>query len=227
MCSTRATSPIPSASGTSCAPAARSPTPTGGAAIGCPPAMTTSRPSPMTSSTSARSRWRSSPCGDEPDDGRAARVRAAPDLGRSTPAHVDAAPPAALVLPPARRQLRAADPRSLSGAARRLRRPRAGRRRRRTTPSRSPSGSSPTSWASPTDMSDTFTGWVRDILEFGDDLERRDHRLARACSTTSSAELEAPPRQPGRRPAQRAPPDRGRRGARSRTASFSAWPHSS
>jgi cytochrome P450 len=27
----------------------------------------------------------------------------------------------------------------------------------------------------PTDMSDTFTGWVRDILEFADDPERRQH----------------------------------------------------
>ena len=50
--------PIPSASGTSCAPPAPSRTPTGARAAGCPFATTTSPPSPTTSSTSARSRWR-------------------------------------------------------------------------------------------------------------------------------------------------------------------------
>ena len=54
-----------------------------------------------------------------------------------------------------------------------LRRRTTGPTRRSTTPSRSRSGSSPRSSGSPESMSDTFTGWVRDVLEFADDPERR------------------------------------------------------
>ena len=51
----------------------------------------------------------------------------------------------------------------------------------------------------PDELSDTFTGWVRDVLEFADDPERRGRRRRRACSTTSS------PRWSGAEPTRRRP----------------------
>jgi hypothetical protein len=48
----------------------------------------------------------------------------------------------------------------------------------------------------PTEMSDSFTGWVRDILEFGDDPERRI-RGADALLTYFVSELESRRRSPG------------------------------
>jgi hypothetical protein len=77
------------------------------------------------------------------------------------------------------------------------------------------------------DLSDTFTGWVRDVLEFADDPERRQ-RGAEGLLEYFIAQVEhAPQAEPGRRPAERAAADRGRRRARSRTASCSGWPPSS
>ena len=44
----------------------------------------------------------------------------------------------------------------------------------------------------PLDMSDTFTEWVREVLEFADDDEKRRTRR-RSSSSTSSTQLERPP----------------------------------
>ena len=101
------------------------------------------------------------------------RVRPAADLRRPTAAHLDAAAAPALVLAQAGGQLRADDPRALPRADRRVRRERATPMPPPTTPSRSPCGSSPRILGVPDDLSDTFTGWVRDVLEFADDAERR------------------------------------------------------
>ena len=38
----------------------------------------------------------------------------------------------------------------------------------------------------PAELSDTFTGWVRDVLEFADDEERRQRRHRWPSSSTSS-----------------------------------------
>ena len=117
--------------------------------------------------------------GDEDEDppirGPQPRVRAAAHLGRPAAAHLDAPAAAAVVLAQAGRQLRAADPRAVPRAASTGSPTRAAPTPPRTTPSRSRSGSSPTSSACRPDLSDTFTGWVRDVLEFADDAERRQH----------------------------------------------------
>ena len=115
-------------------------------------------------------------------------VRASSHLVGPAAAHVDPPAPAAVVLAQARRGLRAADAGAVPPAARRVRR--ADRPTRQpTTPSRSPSGSSPTSSASP-DLSDTFTGWVRDVLEFADDAERAERGCwpATTCGTGSTSD---------------------------------------
>ena len=49
----------------------------------------------------------------------------------------------------------------------------------------------------PTDMSDTFTGWVRDVLEFADDPERRQKRRRGAPRTTSSSSWSTGAASPG------------------------------
>ena len=65
----------------------------------------------------------------------------------------------------------------------------------------------------PESLSDTFTGWVRDVLEFADDMERphaghhRPHRVLRVRGRTSQDRAR-------RRPPERPAPDRDGRAAR-------------
>ena len=127
---------------------------------------------PTTSSTSARSRSRSSRSTAKRARGARPALRAAPHLGRPAPAHLDPAPPAAVVLPPPGGGLRGHDPRPV----RRLvdgfvadGRADAAADYAQQIPVRVIAASS----GVPASLSDTFTGWVRDVLEFADDPERR------------------------------------------------------
>ena len=64
----------------------------------------------------------------------------------------------------------------------------------------------------PSSLSDTFTGWVRDVLEFADDRELRTRGIEGLIGFFVEEVAKAQAR-PGRRPVERPPAQRGRRGA--------------
>ena len=76
-----------------------------------------------------------------------------------------------------------------------------------------------------TDLSDTFTGWVRDVLEFADDPERRQ-RGAEGLLNYFLAQLEERRQNPGDDLLSELLTTEVE-GSRSTTASCSAWPRSS
>ena len=142
-------------------------------------ATTTSPPSPTTSSTSARVKVAVIPGDEDADpeefDGPEPRVRAAPDLGGPAAAHVDPPSPLAVVLAHSASTATCRSPATCAAACSTGSPARATPTRPPTMPSRSPCGSSRRSSGVSPDLSDTFTGWVRDVLEFADDPERRQH----------------------------------------------------
>ena len=95
-----------------------------------------------------------------------------PDLGRPAPAHLDAPVAVAVVLASPGGELRGDDAKPVLGAHRRLHRRWSGRCGLGLRPADPGAGDRPHPRCQPR-PADTFTGWVRDVLEFADDHERR------------------------------------------------------
>ena len=169
--------------------------------------------------------------GDEDEDPNAElrraepRVRPAADLGRPAAAHLDAPPAAAVVLAQPGGRLRAVDPRALRGLLDGFAdqgHADAAADYAQQIPVRVIARILGVS----TDLADTFTGWVRDVLEFADDPERRQARRGGPALLLRRA-AGVPQGEPGRRPAERAAAHRGGRAAGGRRHRARAWRPSS
>ena len=149
------------------------------------------------------------------DEDEALPARPPADLVGPAGAHVVATAPAAVVLAPACRPVRGRSPASLCQrlAADIVERGRgdAAVDYAQQIPARVIAGV----LGVPADLADTFTGWVRDVLEFAHDEERR-RRGRIGILTYLTQEIEVRRTNPGRRPHQRPAARRGRRRTRAR-----------
>ena len=123
--------------------------------------------------------------GDRPDEPVLQYGRAA-HLGRPAPAHLDPPPPAALVLPPPGGEYEPMTRALCAELVDGVRSAREAADAARDYAQQIPVRVIAAILGVPESLSDTFTGWVRDVLEFADDPERRRRGASRGSSASSS-----------------------------------------